>query len=124
VEVNRGWRGVELLKVEKVDDKLLNEIVKRILGVVNPVRIILFGSYAYGVPHGESDLDVAVIVEKGEKPRYKRVVPINLALSDIIFPIDVFVYDVNEVEEWRGVPQSFISSIIEKGRVIYERQKT
>lgn len=41
---------MELIKVEKVDEGLLHEIVNRILKVVNPLKITLFGSYAYGTP--------------------------------------------------------------------------
>ena len=111
-----------LVKVERVDENLIEEIVKRILSVVNPMKIILFGSYVYGKPRKDSDLDILVIVDEDKKPRYKRVVPVNLALSDIIYPIDVFIYTKKEVEEWTGVPQSFISSIIKKGKVIYEKE--
>ncbi len=39
---------MELIKVEEVDTELLQEMVKRILEIINPVKIILFGSYAYG----------------------------------------------------------------------------
>ncbi|MCD6214201.1 MAG: nucleotidyltransferase domain-containing protein [Candidatus Desulfofervidus sp.] len=111
-----------LVKVERVDENLIEEIVKRILSVVNPVKIILFGSYVYGKPRKDSDLDILVIVDEDKKPGYKRVVPVNLALSDIIYPIDVFIYTKKEVEEWTGVPHSFITSIIKKGKVIYEKE--
>lgn len=111
-----------LVKIERVDENLIEEIVRRILSVVNPVKIILFGSYVYGKPREDSDLDILVIVDEDKRPRYKRVVPVNLALSDIIYPIDVFIYTRSEVEEWRKVPQSFITSIIKKGKVIYEKE--
>lgn len=111
-----------LIKVEKIDENLIKEIARRIVSVINPVKIILFGSYVYGKHKEDSDLDILVIIEDDKRPRYKRVVPINLALSDIIYPIDVFVYTLREVEEWADVPQSFITTIINKGRVIYEKQ--
>lgn len=46
------------LKFEKQEiEKSLKEIKDRIVGSFNPVKIILFGSYAYGMPHKFSDVD-------------------------------------------------------------------
>ena len=49
---------MKLIEVKTVDKKLLKEIVEKILSVVTPVQIVLFGSYAYGVPTKDSDLDI------------------------------------------------------------------
>ena len=42
---------------------VLNSYVKIISGVDGVLRIYLFGSYAYGTPHENSDLDIMVVVE-------------------------------------------------------------
>jgi len=101
----------------------LEEIVRRIVKVADPDRIILFGSFAYGNPHEESDIDLLVVMNS-ELPRYKRSVPIYKALADLLIPIDIIVYTPQEIEEWSDVPQAFITSILKKGKVIYEKNQS
>jgi predicted nucleotidyltransferase len=112
----------ELVKVEKVDRKLINEIVKRIVKALTPLKIILFGSWAYGKPHKDSDLDILVVVKKSELPRYKRAVQVYKALTGILISKDIIVYTPQEIKEWNAVPQAFITTIIRKGKVIYEKK--
>ncbi|HDN83496.1 MAG TPA: nucleotidyltransferase domain-containing protein [Candidatus Altiarchaeales archaeon] len=113
---------MELVKVERVDEEILKEIIRRIVSVIDPEKIVLFGSYAYGEPKKESDLDLLVIIKESSLPRYKRSVPIYRALAGILIPKDIIVYTEKEVEEWRNVPLAFITTIIRKGKVIYEKQ--
>jgi len=113
---------MKLIKVEKVDEEFLKEVVKRIVSAVDPEKIILFGSYAYGMPKKESDLDLLVVVKESSLPRYKRSVPIYKALAGILIPKDIIVYTEKEIEEWSNVPLAFITTIIRKGKVIYEKQ--
>ena len=42
---------MKLIEIKKVDEKLLQEIGRRIVSEINPIKIILFGSWAYGKPH-------------------------------------------------------------------------
>ena len=113
---------MKLIKVEKVDEEFLKEVVRRIVSAVDPVKIILFGSYAYGKPTKGSDLDLLVIVKESPLPRYKRSVPIYKALAGILIPKDIVVYTEKEIEEWSNVPLAFITTIVRKGKVIYEKQ--
>ena len=101
----------------------LEEIVRRIVEVADPDKIVLFGSYAYGKPREESDIDILVVMNS-ELPRYKRSVPIYKALADLLIPIDIVVYTPQEIEEWSDVPQAFITSILRKGKVIYEKNQS
>lgn len=104
--------------IEKVK---INEIVGKIARVINPKKIILFGSYALEKANDESDLDLLVVVENSDVPQYKRARAIRKHLwgmSDI--PKDIIVYTENEIKEWQGVKSSFISNILEYGKVIYE----
>jgi len=54
---------IELIKPRRVDDKLINEIIRRIVAAVNPLKINLFGPWAYGKPKGGSDIDILVMVD-------------------------------------------------------------
>ncbi len=99
----------------------INEIVTRIANAVKPKKIILFGSYARDNADAESDLDLLVVVDHTDMPKYKRARSIRKHLwgmTDI--PKDIIVYTDREVKEWAGVPFSFISNILEYGKVLYE----
>jgi predicted nucleotidyltransferase len=113
---------IKFIKVEKVEEELLKEIVNRILTVVNPVKIILFGSYAYGQPRKESDLDILVIVDNLDLTRRELRIKIRQALREFLIPMDILVATLHDIEEWSTVPQAFITYITKKGRVIYERE--
>jgi len=110
-----------LKRIKKVNEDLINDIVERIVEAVNPEKIILFGSYAYGKPTKNSDLDILVIMNS-KLPRYKRSVPIFKALAGILIPKDIIAYTPQEVEEWDEVPQAFITTAVSKGKVIYEKK--
>jgi uncharacterized protein len=49
-----------------VDEKRIQDLRDRIMAECRPERIILFGSYAYGNPGADSDVDILVIVEHGD----------------------------------------------------------
>lgn len=110
-----------LKKVEKVDKALIDDIKNRIVEAVDPEKIILFGSFAYGKPSKDSDLDILVIM-KSDLPRYKRSVPIYKALAGMLIPKDIIVYTPQEVEEWDNVPQAFVTTAVTRGEKIYEKE--
>src|SRR5438067_1986462 len=103
----------------KINPALIQEIVERIVQIASPDRIILFGSWARGDARPDSDIDLLVIAPSIE-PRYRRSVPLYGALSHIIAPMDIIVYSPDEVEDWREVPQAFVTTAIREGRVLYE----
>lgn len=109
-------------RIQEVDSTVIQEIVDRIVASVSPKKIILFGSHAYGKPHADSDVDILVIMES-PLPRYKRAVPIYNALAGLLVPKDVVVYTPEEIEAWADVPQAFITSVMNKGKILYEKQQ-
>jgi len=111
-----------MLDYPKVDDELLKEVVRRILEVTQPDKIILFGSYARGDATEDSDLDI-LIIQPSDLPRYKRSTPIRLALLGVFPSKDIVVYTPEEVEEWKTASTSFIATVLREGRVLYERER-
>ena len=103
----------------QIDRSLVGEIVRRIVETVQAERVILFGSRARGDARPESDVDLLVIAYS-KQPRYRRAVPLYGALSDILVPMDIIVYTPEEVEEWKGVRQAFVTTAIREGKVLYE----
>jgi len=104
--------------MQPVTEEIIQEIKSRIVRGVHPEKIILFGSYAYGTPTKDSDLDLLVILPT-EEPMHKRVTRIRKLLRDIKIPKDIIVYTPQEVETWKNASSAFITSIMKKGKVIY-----
>ena len=106
----------------KDEDHLISEIISRIVSAAQPDRVILFGSRARGDARPNSDFDVLVIKESDE-PRYRRSVPLYVALADLPVEVEVMVYTPAEVEEWSQVPQAFVTTAVREGTTIYERPR-
>ena len=104
-----------------INAKLIEEVVERIVLLIHPRQIILFGSRAREEARPNSDIDLLVIAESVE-PRYRRAAPLYGALSDIPVPMDILVYRPEEVHEWSQVPQAFVTTAIREGKVLYENQ--
>ncbi|MCK5853397.1 nucleotidyltransferase domain-containing protein, partial [bacterium] len=69
-------------KTGKLNITELKETIVNNLKVLNPLKIILFGSYAYGNPNEDSDLDIC-IVEKSYKSKTKEKSKIRKLLKEI-----------------------------------------
>ena len=113
---------MKLIKVEKVDEEFLNEVIRRIVSAVDPERIILFGSHAYGKPKKGSDLDIMVIVDRIKNSRRQMVLRIRESLSNFLIGKDIMVATTQEVEDWKKVPQAFVTYVIRKERILYEKE--
>lgn len=82
----------------------------------NPDKIILFGSYAHGHPHEDSDVDLAVI-KKTSDSFHERNVKARLLVRTTT-PVDILVFTPEEFEARRKT-SLFIKEIAEKGKVVY-----
>ncbi len=112
---------MEIIEVEKVDEDLLDQIKEIIVSSINPQKIILFGSHAYGNPHKGSDIDILVVVDQLYGSRREMRIKIRRLLRKYLIAKDIIIATVEDLEEWENVPQAFLTQIIEKGRVLYER---
>jgi predicted nucleotidyltransferase len=109
------------VKRNMIKKAAINDIVAKIADTAKPRRIILFGSYAQEKADENSDLDLLVVVDETDLPKHKRARAIRKrlwGLTDI--PKDIVVYTQSEIDEWKGVKSSFISSVLEHGKVLYE----
>jgi predicted nucleotidyltransferase len=107
--------------MSSLNDDLVQGIVRRIVDTAQPEKVVLFGSRARGDARADSDFDVLVI-KHSDEPRYRRSIPLYVALADLPVEVDVMVYTPEEVEEWKGVPQAFITTAVREGTTIYERR--
>jgi predicted nucleotidyltransferase len=91
------------------------EIAKRF----RPERIILFGSYAYGVPTPDSDVDLLVVMPT--RNQVEQAVRIDEAIEDRGFPLDLIVRTPKTVRARLHWGDSFLQDIMARGKVLYEK---
>jgi predicted nucleotidyltransferase len=101
-----------------IDQELIDEIVRRVLTVAKPDRIILFGSAATGEMGKDSDIDL-LIVEPRPFDAWKDSVRIRKAIGSIGYPCDVIMMET----EWFEATKNLIGGIAypanKYGRVVY-----
>lgn len=98
-------------------DKIV-ELSQQIVREFHPERIILFGSYAYGTPAPDSDVDLLVILPFEGKSAYKSLEILNKVHP--LFPVDILVRTPQQVRQRLTWNDFFLREILEKGRVLYE----
>jgi uncharacterized protein len=101
------------------NEETLNEIVRKILGVARPDRIILFGSAAEGTMTPDSDLDLLVVGE-GLGDEREGYIRLRSALIGIDTPVDIFAMTPERFEETKNVFGGLAYPAHKYGRVIYE----
>lgn len=93
----------------------------------SPHKIILFGSYAYGTPNDDSDLDLIVITMDNYMPStnkekmelHHQYNPLVKEFREFI-PIDLLVYTKAMFQKLQKTGSMFIREIDQKGKVLYE----
>jgi predicted nucleotidyltransferase len=99
----------------------IQKIVDLIAEKFNPNQIILFGSYAYGLPRRGSDVDLLVVLET-EKDVMDAALEMRLALPMRSFGLDLIVRTPAEIERRLKMEDRFITEIAKLGKVLYERK--
>ena len=103
-------------------EKVKNEIVAK-LKPIEPNKIILFGSYAYGTPNQDSDLDICII-KNNYKSKMKEKQKIRELLKEIRISKDILVVDEAYFETHSN--ENWINTALyeakQKGEVLYEKK--
>lgn len=110
--------------IQKTETKtIINQIVQRIKNNLNPDKIILFGSYAYGNPRETSDIDILIVKDLNKNEIRKYRIMAKQTLRDIMIKndidIDVIIDSWERIRERIRIGDLFMKEIIEKGKVIY-----
>ena len=101
---------IETSQILSVADKIAKQF--------QPERIILFGSYAYGTPNEDSDIDLLVVMPF-EGRRSKQAIEIRSAVH-AGFPMDLLPITPERLKYRLEIEDFFLREIVEKGRVLYE----
>jgi len=105
---------------ELIEKSIIDETVDRLVETYQPERIYLFGSYGWGEPDKNSDLDIVIIVDHIGEKYCKRSIKGYKALQGLKIPKDIIVYTEEEFEERAEQRGSLCYRIKEEGQVLYE----
>lgn len=103
--------------------KIISDIVEKLKEGYQPEKIILFGSYAYGKPTEDSDIDM-LIIKDTDKRRIDRWMEVRKLTRDPErgIPFSPLVYTREEIEQRLKIGDFFMEEIMENGVVVYERK--
>jgi predicted nucleotidyltransferase len=99
--------------------RVIGRFARQVAERFHPEKIILFGSYAYGAPHADSDVDILVVMPA--RNQIDQACRIDDAI-DPPFPLDLIVRTPRNLESWLREGESFHTEIVSKGRVLYEKK--
>ena len=110
------WDGLTL-------DEIVPLVVQEVVGALDPLEVILFGSVARGEDGPDSDIDLLVVFDHVE-PEAKRLRMAEVRRSiKTAAPIDVLVTDPEEIEARRDQVGSMLYWPLREGRSVYRRAR-
>ena len=98
-------------KIPAIKDKIVKEI--------KPEKIILFGSYAWGNPTEDSDVDL-FIIKKSNQSRLARQMDLDRKMWGSGVPMDLLVYTPEEIDRRLKIDDPFILHILNNGKILYQ----
>jgi len=88
-----------------------------------PDKIILFGSWAYGTPDTDSDIDLLVVMPFEGSPFRQAGTILNRVIQTIgVLPLDLLVRTAEQLDERLAIGDGFVRDILEQGKVLYEAE--
>ena len=99
--------------------EVISKTIKQIIEKFHPEKIIMFGSYTYGKPGQNSDLDLLIVMNyKGSSKKQAAKILQNI---DYHFPVDLIVRSTDQIHERIKLGDFFFKDIIDEGKVLYDR---
>jgi predicted nucleotidyltransferase len=99
----------------------IQRVVDQIVEKFDPDKVILFGSYAYGRPTDDSDIDLLVVMPHEGRPLTKSIEILHAI--DYHFPLDLIVRRQEDIDRRIPLGDWFLEEITEKGKPLYERTR-
>jgi len=106
----------------RIPDQAIEDAVRQIVQKFQPQQIVLFGSYAYGRPRPESDVDLLVVMDTPLKETEQAV-----RICQVIeyhFGLDLIVRTPETMARRLALGDPFLHEVVSKGKVLYERVDT
>ena len=102
-----------------VTPEKLGEAVRRLVEAAHPRRIILFGSRARGDAHGDSDVDLLIVLAEVED-RVAEMVRLTRVLRGLILPAELLVVSQAMYDDWSEVPGTVYYDARREGQILYD----
>lgn len=102
-----------------IERALLEEAVRRLRDGLSPRAIFLYGSYAYGDPDEDSDVDLLVVMEELDAPSYDVEAQAYHMLSGLRFPAEIRVVSRKEFEKRSQWVSTIEREVNERGVRLY-----
>lgn len=96
----------------------IKKVVADVIDKIKPEKVILFGSFAYGKPNSDSDVDLLFVTDT-KLSGLKRYCWVSSQIEHK-FPMDILVKTRKEIRERLKMGDPFFKEIIKKGEVLYE----
>ena len=106
--------------MEKITQQKIKKICQVIAEKFKPEKIILFGSFAWGRPTFDSDVDL-LIIKKTKKDFIQTQMKVRRIINGEL-PVDILVKTPAELEKRLRLRDFFFEDVIKKGKVIYEKK--
>lgn len=106
------------MKAGKVVKKEISDLCRQIVDVCHPQKIVLFGSYAYGSPTEDSDVDLMIVMPFEGHHAYQAGTIRSQVHTPL--PIDLLVRTPEQVRERIEMGDSFMQEIVDQGEILYE----
>ncbi len=103
-----------------INTQNINLIIQRLKDELNPMKIILFGSYAVGNPREDSDVDLLIVADT-DLPPVERFALVSRILADFPVAFDIIFKTPDEYSRWHNVVNNIVYFADRYGRVIYEQ---
>ena len=116
--MNAAMAVPTILERKRIPQEAINALVQQIVEKFNPERIILFGSYAWGHPRPESDVDLLVVMETSIREAEQAT--LICQQLDYLFGLDLLVISPKRLAQRLAWSDSFLKAIVERGKILYE----
>ncbi|MCE5295161.1 MAG: nucleotidyltransferase domain-containing protein, partial [Chlamydiales bacterium] len=100
---------------------VIKQVVQRLVHTYHPLKIYLFGSYAWGTPTEDSDLDLLIVVDHSEENTYQMAVAGHRALWGLEVPKDLLVYTEKEFVKEASDVTTLCHKVTQDGITIYAK---
>ena len=106
-------------KTANISLEEIEDYSRKIAAKFDPERIILFGSYAYGKPTADSDVDLLVVLKFNGRA-VDKACEIRCS-TESTFPLDLLVRTPSSLNRRIALGDAFLKELVERGKVLYER---
>jgi len=104
-----------------ISNETIQEAVRRLVKAYDPLEVYLWGSYAWGNPNEDDDLNLLVVIESSDKKVYERGDKAFDTLLGLKIPTNVIVFTKQEFDTFSQDETSLTYEVKNKGKMLYAR---